>query len=67
MKRRVLVIPLDEIERQFQLNKRQDVKIIAPEILSTELYERLTVHGQAQSLSRLTPFGFAQLSMRSLQ
>jgi len=46
MKRRALAIPLDEIEKHFRLNARQDVKVIAPEMLSAELYEKLTAKGK---------------------
>ena len=35
--RKVLAIPLEELREQFAQNARQDVKIVAPEILAGEL------------------------------
>ena len=41
MERKVLVIPIDEIEKHLGANKRQDVKVVAPSLLSEDLYEFL--------------------------
>ena len=46
MKRRVLVIPKDELQRHFKKNTRQDVKVIAPSILTEELYIFLLKKGK---------------------
>lgn len=46
MKRRVLIIPLEEIERHFEGNSRQDVKIVAPDILTDELFSKLKARGR---------------------
>jgi len=32
MKRDVLIVPLEELYRQFETNERQDVKIVAPSV-----------------------------------
>jgi hypothetical protein len=45
--RKVLAIPLDEVVEHFALNARQDVKIVAPEILADELIAKLTAAGRA--------------------
>jgi hypothetical protein len=39
--KRVLAIPLGEVREYFALNSRQDVKIVAPEILGPELIAKL--------------------------
>lgn len=45
--KRVLAIPLEEVHEHFGLNVRQDVKIVAPELLSGELIAKLTAAGRA--------------------
>jgi hypothetical protein len=44
--RKVLAIPLEEVARHLALNTRQDVKIVAPEILAGELIAKLTATGR---------------------
>ena len=44
--RKALAIPLEEIREQFALNARQDVKIVAPEILASELIAKLQATGR---------------------
>jgi len=44
--RKVLAIPLEEIREHFALNSRQDVKIVAPEILAGELIAKLQAAGR---------------------
>ena len=44
--RKVLAIPLEEIREYFAANSRQDVKIVAPELLSAELSARLLAAGR---------------------
>ena len=44
--RQVLAIPLEEVAQHFALNTRQDVKIVAPEILAGELIAKLTATGR---------------------
>lgn len=44
--RRVLAIPLEEVAQHLALNTRQDVKIVAPEILAGELIAKLTATGR---------------------
>lgn len=46
MRRRLLAIPLDEIQKHFEKNSRQDVKIVAPGILSEELFRILKTRGK---------------------
>jgi hypothetical protein len=46
MKRDVLIIPLEEVSRHFETNERQDIKIVAPNILTDELYDILTKKGK---------------------
>lgn len=41
MKRKVLVIPKEELEMQFATNERQDVKIVAPAALTDKLFDVL--------------------------
>ncbi|MGA3371312.1 MAG: hypothetical protein ABSC48_06070 [Terracidiphilus sp.] len=43
---RVLSIPLSEVGRHFEMNTRQDVKIIAPEIMSEQLFQSLSTKGR---------------------
>ena len=45
--KRVLAIPLEEVREHFALNSRQDVKMVAPEILAGELIAKLKAAGQA--------------------
>ncbi len=40
MPRSVLAIPLEEVARHLASNQRQDIKIVAPERLTGELFER---------------------------
>jgi hypothetical protein len=44
--REVLAIPLEEVSEHFALNTRQDVKIVAPEILAGELIAKLMATGR---------------------
>ena len=44
--RKVLAIPLEELSEHFALNSRQDVKIVAPEILAAELVAKLKAAGR---------------------
>jgi hypothetical protein len=44
--KRVLAIPLEEVREHFALNFRQDVKIVAPEILAAELIAKLKAAGK---------------------
>jgi len=44
--RQVLAIPLEEVAQHFALNTRQDVKIVAPEILTGELIAKLKSTGR---------------------
>ena len=44
--REVLAIPLEEVREHFALNSRQDVKIVAPEILAGELLAKLQALGR---------------------
>ncbi len=46
MKRKVLFIPIKEIEKHFEKNSRQDVKIIAPDILTDKLFNILKAKGK---------------------
>jgi len=41
MKRRVLIVPLEEITRHLETNERQDVKIVVSSIMTDELYKFL--------------------------
>ncbi|MFZ0959358.1 MAG: hypothetical protein WAO35_00520 [Terriglobia bacterium] len=45
--RKVLAIPLDEVREHLALNSRQDVKVVAPEILAGELIAKLKAAGRA--------------------
>jgi len=44
--RKVLAIPFEEVREHFALNARQDVKIVAPEILAAELIAKLRAAGR---------------------
>jgi hypothetical protein len=44
--RKVLAIPLEEIQKHLALNTRQDVKIVAPEMLAGELIAKLQASGR---------------------
>ena len=44
--RKVLAIPLGELGKHFALNSRQDVKIVAPEILAAALVAKLKAAGR---------------------
>jgi len=44
--RKVLAIPLEEVREHFALNFRQDVKMVAPEILADELIAKLQAAGR---------------------
>lgn len=46
MKRRILLIRKEEIVKHFEENKRQDIKIIAPQILTDELFNFLKSRGK---------------------
>jgi hypothetical protein len=46
MKRRVLFVGKDEILNFFNTNDRQDIKVVAPEILSEEMFKRLQSKGR---------------------
>jgi len=45
--RKVLAIPFEEVYKHFALNSRQDVKVVAPEMLVADLIARLTAAGRA--------------------
>jgi len=45
--RKVLAIPLNEVREQFAMNARQDVKVVAPEMLTAELIAKLAAAGRA--------------------
>ena len=47
MMRHVLAIPLEEVRRQFELNERQSLKVVAPARLGAALFERLRAQGLA--------------------
>jgi hypothetical protein len=44
--RKVLAIPLEEVYEHLALNTRQDVKIVAPQILAEELIAKLQTAGR---------------------
>lgn len=46
MKRKVLAIPRYEVETHFAHNSRQDLKVVAPEIMSDELFRILKGKGK---------------------
>lgn len=52
MRRNCLFIPLEEIKNQFKENTRQDVKIVAPEILSEQLFNMLTRKGKMLKMEK---------------
>ena len=51
--REVLAIPLEEVSEHFALNTRQDVKIVAPEILAGELIAKLAATGRVLKQEQL--------------
>jgi hypothetical protein len=51
--RKALAIPLEEVSTHLALNTRQDVKIVAPEILAGELITRLAAAGRCLKPERL--------------
>ncbi len=51
--RKVLAIPLEEVAQHLALNTRQDVTIVAPEILAGELIAKLTAAGSSSLPERL--------------
>jgi hypothetical protein len=50
--RKVLAIALEEVREHFAQNARQDVKIVAPEILAEESAEKLTARGKPLKVER---------------
>jgi exoribonuclease R len=46
MKRDVLFIPLEDLNRHFETNERQDIKIVAPSILTPEIFEMQSKKGK---------------------
>ncbi|HWT00904.1 MAG TPA: hypothetical protein VN256_11715 [Pyrinomonadaceae bacterium] len=46
MKRRVLAIPKEELDGQFAENARQDVKVVAPSILTNESFRKFAELGR---------------------
>jgi hypothetical protein len=44
--RKVLAIPLEEVHEHFGLNSRQDLKVVAPEMLAGELIAKLKATGR---------------------
>ena len=42
----VLFVPLEEVRRHLESNERQDIKVVAPDILSATLFRRLTDAGK---------------------
>ena len=46
MKRNVLFIPTDQLHLHFGVNDRQDIKIVAPEILTRKLLHELLAQGR---------------------
>lgn len=53
--RRVLAIPLDEIRLHFERNTRQDLKIVAPELISAETVAALLRQGKAAKREAILP------------
>ena len=53
MKRSVLILSLDEICQQFTCNTRQNVKLVAPQILTPDLFDILLARGKQLKLERL--------------
>lgn len=51
--RKALAIPLEEVHKQFARNSRQDVKVVAPEVLAGELIARLAAAGRTLKPERL--------------
>ena len=52
MKRKILVIKKDEILKQFKTNKRKDIKVIAPEILTDKKFKLLKSKGKDVKLEQ---------------
>jgi len=52
VKRRVLFIPLEEIEAHLAENSRQDVKLVVSEIMTDELAARLKARGKVVKQER---------------
>ena len=50
--RKVLAIPIEEVREHFALNTRQDVKIVAPEVLAGELTAKLRAEGKSPKPER---------------
>jgi hypothetical protein len=50
--RKVLAIPMEEVHEHFALNSRQDVKIVAPELLGDELIAKLKAAGRTLKAER---------------
>jgi hypothetical protein len=44
--KKVLAIPMEEVRQHLALNERQDVKVVAPEILAGELIAKLQAAGR---------------------
>ena len=44
--RKVLAIPFEEVVKHFAVNSRQDVKVVAPEILAGDLIAKLQAAGR---------------------
>lgn len=53
MKRTVLVIPKEELQKQFATNSRQDVKVVVPDILTDQLSLLLKKRGMLKSETAL--------------
>jgi hypothetical protein len=45
--RKALAIPLEEVREHFALNSRQDVKVVAPELLAAGLISKLKAAGRS--------------------
>lgn len=46
MTRKILAVPLAEVRRHLDSNTRQDVKIVAPDLLSDQLFQLLVSKGK---------------------
>ena len=46
MVRKVLFVPLEEVRNQLSTNERQDIKIVCPERLTTDLFDLLKSKGK---------------------
>jgi hypothetical protein len=42
----VLFIPIEEVQRHLESNERQDIKVVAPEVLTTTLFRKLKDAGK---------------------